>query len=204
MSNILKKVFSLTKKLARKICWLLFKRYYTFTIIAVFLINAVICLFNIFKMIQFAVKESAAWGFLFASIGIALVIIIIQKIDNNFFKKIKKIIGWSSDKVSTKPRTSYIFSFDDNLTETDFYNIVKKEGKSIRRITNLYAANSKVYGTVRSQSGISEWHFKIDFNDYGELTGRYWILSDNDDSDIPKVIADRIAEQIENILYKNN
>lgn len=46
--------------------------------------------------------------------------------------------------------------------------MVKRGGKGIRRITSLYAEGTMVYGTVRSQSGISDWCFRIDFNDYGK------------------------------------
>lgn len=76
--------------------------------------------------------------------------------------------------------------------------MVKRGGKGIRRITSLYAEGAMVYGTVHSQSGISDWCFSVDFNDYGKLTGAYWISTDNNDSDIPKVVADRIAQQISN------
>ena len=91
--------------------------------------------------------------------------------------------------------------FNNGISIEEFYDIVRRGGKGIRRITNLSADGPMVYGTVRSQSGISEWYFKIDFNDYGKVTGNYWISSDNDDSDIPKIVADRISEQIENALY---
>lgn len=74
--------------------------------------------------------------------------------------------------------------------------MVKCGGKGLRRITSLYAEGTIVYGTVRSQSGISEWCFKIDFNDYGSLTGTYWLSTDNNDSSIPKIVANRIAQQI--------
>ncbi len=56
-----------------------------------------------------------------------------------------------------------------------------------------------VYGIVESQSGLSEWSFTIDFNDYGHITGEYWITTDNDDSIIPERVAGRIREAILNI-----
>lgn len=53
---------------------------------------------------------------------------------------------------------------------------------------------------VLSQSGISEWEFELDFNDYGKITGSYWIYSDNYDSMIPKALGNSIQEEI-NCLY---
>ena len=53
-----------------------------------------------------------------------------------------------------------------------------------------------VYGTVRTQSGLSEWDFKVDFNDYGHITGKYWLSSDNDDSNIPGHVADNMSTMI--------
>lgn len=76
--------------------------------------------------------------------------------------------------------------------------MVKCGGKGIRRITSLYAEGAMVYGTVRSNSGISDWCFRIDFNDYGKLTGAYWLSTGNIDSNIPKLVASRIAQQIKN------
>ena len=53
-----------------------------------------------------------------------------------------------------------------------------------------------VIGTVHSQSGITDWNFKIDFSDYGHLTGKFWMSTDNDDSEIPRTIAGRISDAI--------
>ena len=93
-------------------------------------------------------------------------------------------------------RKNTVCHFDGDISKEEFYAMVRRSGKKIRRITNLYADGTMVYGTVCSQSGISDWNFKIDFNDYGKLTGTYWLSSDNDDSNIPEIVADRIAQQI--------
>lgn len=96
-----------------------------------------------------------------------------------------------------KRRKSTVCNFDGEITEEDFDAMVRCSGKGIKRIIGLSVDGPVVYGTVRSQSGISDWNFRIDFNDYGEVTGRYWISSDNKDSEIPKTIAKRIAQQID-------
>lgn len=93
-------------------------------------------------------------------------------------------------------RKNTVCRFEGEISKEEFYVMVKCGGKGIRRITGLRAEDTMVYGTVRSQSGISDWCFRIDFNDYGRLTGKYWLSTDNSDSDIPKIVAERIAQQI--------
>lgn len=98
-------------------------------------------------------------------------------------------------------RKNTVCNFDSGISREEFCVMVKRGGEGIRRITNLYAEGAIAYGTIRSQSGISDWCFRIDFNDYGQLTGRYWITTDNDDSDIPSVVAERIAKQIQDYPF---
>lgn len=107
--------------------------------------------------------------------------------------------GLIKDMKEENKRKESICNFDNGISRDEFYNIVKLVGKSIQRVTNLYADGPIVYGMVRSQSGISDWKFKVDFNDYGKITGKYWLTTDNSDSKIPKVVADRIAQQIDYI-----
>ena len=120
------------------------------------------------------------------ALGVGLTILGIKKIKHNIEEENR--------------RKSAVCHFDEGISEEEFYAMVQLGGKGIRRITKLYAKSTMVYGTVRSQSGISDWNFQIDFNDYGKLTGTYWLSRDNKDSDIPQVVADRIAQQIKNAL----
>lgn len=121
-------------------------------------------------------------GFLLNALGVGLAVVGIKKIKHNIEEENR--------------RKNTVCRFDGEISKEIFYNMVKRSGKGIRRITDLYAKETMVYGTVRSQSGISDWCFSIDFNDYGKLTGAYWLSTDNNDSDIPKTVANRIAEQI--------
>ena len=123
-------------------------------------------------------------GFILKALGVGLAIAGLKKIKHNIEEENR--------------RKNTVCHFDEKISKEEFYVIAKRGGKGIRRITNLYAEGTMVYGTVRSQSGISDWCFRIDFNDYGKLTGSYWISSDNDDSDIPQIVAERIAHQIRN------
>jgi len=61
-----------------------------------------------------------------------------------------------------------------------------------------------ICGEVESQSGISTWKFTVDFNDYGKITGRYWIKSENKDSTIPNRIGDMISNQLLQFINKDN
>lgn len=86
--------------------------------------------------------------------------------------------------------------FDDGITQEEFEVIAKRAGKGIKRLSELKVDEMVVIGTVHSQSGITDWNFKIDFSDYGHLTGKFWMSTDNDDSEIPRTIAGRISDAI--------
>lgn len=86
--------------------------------------------------------------------------------------------------------------FSDGITQEEFEIIVRRSGKGIKRLAKLSVDEMMVRGVVHSQSGISDWKFQIDFSDYGHLTGKYWLEKDNDDSQIPEIIASRISDAI--------
>lgn len=121
-------------------------------------------------------------GFLLKVIGARIAISGIDKIKDNFLDESR--------------RKNMVCHFDGEITKEEFYAIVKRCGNGMSRLTDIYADETMVYGTVRSQRDKSDWCFRIDFNDYGRLTGQYRLFSDNRSSDIPKYIAERIAEQI--------
>lgn len=123
-------------------------------------------------------------GLLLKALGVGFAAAGVKKIKHSMEEEVK--------------RKNTVCRFEDGISKEEFYVMVKRGGKGLRRVTSLYADGTMVYGTVRSQSGISDWCFRIDFNDYGSLTGAYWIYSDNHDSDIPKAVAHRIAQQIKN------
>lgn len=85
--------------------------------------------------------------------------------------------------------------FNDGVSQAEFTEIVKMSGERIKRLTSLISHGPIVYGMVESQSGLSEWSFEIDFNDYGHIAGEYWITADNDDLKIPERVADCIKKQ---------
>lgn len=140
-------------------------------------------------------------GLFLKAVGIGLTIKAIKKLSDADVKRQKEEENRREEEKKRRKeeeirRKSIHCYFDGEISKEEFNAMVKRGGKKIRRITSLYANGPIVHGTVQSQSGISDWSFRIDFNDYGELTGKYWLSSDNDDSDIPKIVADRIAQQI--------
>ena len=94
-------------------------------------------------------------------------------------------------------RRNSSFTYNEYINEEVFERIVSDVVKSIKRIEYYSVYGPIVECSVRTQSGISNWEFKIDYNDFGKLTGRYWILEyGNYDSDIPKSVAERISKMV--------
>ena len=91
--------------------------------------------------------------------------------------------------------------FSNQLTKEDFEEIVNHAIKGVKRKKIEIAITGPVIkGEVVSQSGLSTWKFSIDFNDYGKISGKYWIKTENSDSTIPKHIAEEIKTEIEKII----
>ena len=88
------------------------------------------------------------------------------------------------------------FYFSDGISEENFKDIVARSKRNIKRIVSLTSTGPVVKGVVRSQSGISVWSFTIDFNDYGHFSKRYWLNSDNHQSEIPAIVARNIQSEI--------
>jgi len=89
------------------------------------------------------------------------------------------------------------------ITEDDLLQIVRKAAKRIDRITEITVNAAVVKGVVLSQHKLSTWSFTIDFNDDGQLTGVYTIISENYDSNIPQRLAEEIAKEIVYCLSQN-
>lgn len=82
--------------------------------------------------------------------------------------------------------------FSGSLSAERFEKIVYLASKNITRLEKVVVEGPVIYGTVLSQSGSSHWNFILDFNNYGNVTGKYWIESSNEDSNIPKYLANNI------------
>ena len=96
------------------------------------------------------------------------------------------------------------FQFPENMTDSEFSNIAIRIAKPIKRLT-VSVDDQFVLGTVRTTSGINTWNFTIDFNDYGTLTGSYWMRHvENTDSQIPYNYAKQLSSAIVEYLNGNH
>ena len=102
-------------------------------------------------------------------------------------------------KVEKKEKQPYLHN--ECITNNDLIDIAQEAAKRMPRITNLAVSDAVVRGKVLSIQKISTWSFSIDFNDNGQLTGRYTVYSENDDSTVPQQLAKDISKEI---LYRLN
>lgn len=96
------------------------------------------------------------------------------------------------------------FDFTNKLQKAKYEEIIFKTAAKFKRISIEEINYQFVTCRVSSSSGASCWYFKIDFNDYGELSGRYWwVYSQNNDATIDKTFADTLSDNIHNFVHNN-
>lgn len=96
----------------------------------------------------------------------------------------------------TKRRKNSPLCFDEGMTQNEFIEIVREAAERAPRVQNVVTTGMSVTLYVKSNSGLSTWKAEIDFNDYGHLTGEYWLQSENPDSLIPKYFVNAVRAQI--------
>lgn len=87
-------------------------------------------------------------------------------------------------------------TFGGGVTYDDFVALVGAAAKRTPRLEDVRIDGLDVTLQVRSNSGLSRWSATIDFNDYGRLTGKYWLTSENHDSVVPRHFAEEMQRQI--------
>lgn len=87
-----------------------------------------------------------------------------------------------------------------NCKQKDFEDIVIAQTKKIKRISEVKISGTDVHCTVESNTGLTQWNFSIDFNDYGNLLGTYWFTTTNENSLIPEITADRIQKALREVF----
>lgn len=100
------------------------------------------------------------------------------------------------DAQETQRRKSSPLHFDERLTQADFIAIAHGVAERVPRVQQVVVTGMTVTLDVSSNSGLSTWTAEIDFNDYGRLTGTYWVTSGNSDSLIPEHVADGMKENL--------
>jgi hypothetical protein len=96
----------------------------------------------------------------------------------------------------TKRRRLSPLWFDPRLTERNFSELIQEVALRTPRVEAARVSGMTVTLEVGSISGLSTWTAEIDFNDYGRLTGAYWLDSENPDSLIPDNFADTVQAHI--------
>ena len=100
----------------------------------------------------------------------------------------------------TNRRRTTPLSFDDGVTRSDFAEMVRDLAARTPRVADVAVSGMTATLSVRSNTGLSTWRAEIDFNDYGHLTGKYWLRSENQDSPIPEHYADLLSSEIQSRL----
>lgn len=103
-----------------------------------------------------------------------------------------------------KKRIQTPCEFTKEFTQENFTDLAVLVAAPMTRLSivvNCYL----VKGTVRTVSGINTWSFILDFNDFGKITGNYWIkANENLESSIPNKYANMLKDAIENRLKQIN
>ena len=87
--------------------------------------------------------------------------------------------------------------FTEGISQEDLREFASQAVGSIKgKKIEISTKEAVVRGLVQSNTGLSTWMFRIDYNDYGHITGKYWLRSENDDSPVPRVIAEKIRDSI--------
>lgn len=108
-------------------------------------------------------------------------------------KKEQPISVSEQDKSSIDlTRENTVFNFPKGMDESDFKAIVRNACKNIPAIVYVGTYDSIVACIVSNGNSLQKWNFKLDFNDYGQLTGKVWITTEIGNSNLPQVLADRI------------
>jgi len=100
------------------------------------------------------------------------------------------------DAKETSLRKNSPLCFEENLTQSDFAEIVRDAAKRTPRVEDAFTAGMTATLTVRSNSGLSTWKAEVDFNDYGQLTGKYWVDTQNSESIIPEYFAEAVKRTV--------
>lgn len=88
--------------------------------------------------------------------------------------------------------------FENNISYEVFCNLADSIKEPIERL-HIDVSGAFVTGKVTTISGIDEWEFKVDFNDFGKITGKYWwVYCENLDSKIPNIFAEKLSKIIVN------
>lgn len=101
--------------------------------------------------------------------------------------------------VNSIRESSFIY-FNEGISKDEFTSFAKKAAKKISRIKKVEVCGAKIYCTVSSQTGLSDWNFSVDFNNWGHITGVYWNYTENYESSIPQKYGNSVSSMIQNVI----
>ena len=140
-------------------------------------------------------------------VGVGALLIIVGVIASCFERKDKQ----KAENKSANPRTSYSASTHSvprthSKTDSKRYSIAQEEFEKIvdrcayktQRVEHAFVSANAVSLIIGSQSGLTSWHATIFFELSGsaDFIGRYEIISDNEQSGVPRIVAKRIKKAI--------
>ena len=101
-----------------------------------------------------------------------------------------------------KRRKSITCRFNKYIDEKTFNKIVYNLSKRYKRLSVASIENAIINVEYYSQSGITKYQASIDFNDYGQITGEYWLSNENSKSNLPNSFADNLSEYFIEIINR--
>ncbi len=107
------------------------------------------------------------------------------------------LYNFGKEHLEEKRKEQATLEFPVWLNKNEFINIVEKACHSSKRIKKVTVKGTFIEIVVQSEVALKDWKFCLDFNDNGELTGKYWSSTDRIDSKLPKLIAEKICRKIE-------
>jgi hypothetical protein len=96
----------------------------------------------------------------------------------------------------TARRKSSPLQFTQALPAELFSSLAHEVGRQTKSVDRVSVEGASITIYVRSNSGLTGWTSEIDFNDYGHITGNYWLTSENQKSILPAHYADTLQEKI--------
>ena len=93
---------------------------------------------------------------------------------------------------------------DNEIKYEDFEALAQTAARRTKRVRSVSVQGARVFATVESQSKLTDWNFEVDFNNWGHVTGRYWMDSENNDSAIPEYYANTLSSLIKTFLSNHN
>ncbi|MBO0443665.1 hypothetical protein [Vagococcus fluvialis] len=108
------------------------------------------------------------------------------------------------DSRKTQERKNTPIKYPKGLNDDIFKELCIESAKGIKRLKIIEVIGLEIKCSVKSSSGLSIWNFSGDFYDYGNLTGKYWLYSDNDDSTIPELFMSKVVSKIQDVIIENS